>query len=146
MLRQRAFAVLPRQGPLHGYDRHVPGTSQQATRPGSQSSLVRHTYGYFTAHQNPDGALVHSGPKNGEGYQYTDPDGTSYQRNWTYNNDGSPTGIIGFGVSGLVVNGNQVSTLTIINPRRPHLRPATDRVPRHRRSERAGAAGPGLEL
>lgn len=84
-------------------------------RPDSQSSLVRHTYGYFTSHQNPDGALVHSGPKSGEGYQYVAPDGICYQRNWTYNYDGSPTGIVGYGVSGLAVNGKQVSTLTIIN-------------------------------
>lgn len=83
--------------------------------PASQRSLVLHTYGYFTAHQDPDGALVHSGPKSGEGYHYYAPDGTHYQRNWTHNNDGSPTGIIGHGVTGPVVNGRQDTTLTIIN-------------------------------
>ncbi|HEY2518762.1 MAG TPA: hypothetical protein VGJ19_01530 [Streptosporangiaceae bacterium] len=80
-----------------------------------QTGLVRHTYGYFSAHQSPDGSLVHSGPKRGEGYQYTAPDGTAYQRNWSYHEDGSPTGIIGHGVTGPVVNGKQVVALTIIN-------------------------------
>lgn len=81
----------------------------------SQSSLVLHTYGYFSAHENPDGSLIHSGPKRGEGYQYIAPDGTAYQRNWTYNKDGSPTGITGHGVTGPVVNGKQEVALTIIN-------------------------------
>jgi hypothetical protein len=81
----------------------------------SQSSLVLHTYGYFSAHESSNGALVHSGPKSGEGYQYIAPDGTAYQRNWTYNKDGSPTGIIGHGVTALVVNGKQDVALTIIN-------------------------------
>lgn len=77
--------------------------------------LVLHTYGYFSAHESSDGSLVHSGPKSGEGYQYIAPDGTAYQRNWTYNQDGSPTGIIGHGVTGPVVNGKQDVALTIIN-------------------------------
>lgn len=81
----------------------------------SQSSLVLHTYSYFSAHESRDGSLVHSGPKRGEGYQYIAPDGTRYQRNWTYNKDGSPTGIIGHGVTGPVVNGKQDVALTIIN-------------------------------
>lgn len=80
-----------------------------------QSSLVRHTYGYFSARESPDGSLVRSGPKSSEGYQYIAPDGTAYQRNWSYNQDGSPTGIIGHGVTGPVVNGNQDAVLTIIN-------------------------------
>lgn len=82
----------------------------------SQSSLVLHTYGYFSAHESPDGSLVHSGPKSGEGYQYIAPDGTAHQRNWTYNKDGSPTGITGHGVTGPVVNGKQDVALTIIDP------------------------------
>jgi hypothetical protein len=77
--------------------------------------LVLHTYDYFSAHESPDGSLVHCGPKRGEGYQYLAPDGTAYQRNWTYNKDGSPTGIIGHGVTGPVVNGKQDVALTIIN-------------------------------
>jgi hypothetical protein len=93
----------------------VTGTSEQTVRPGSQSSLVRHTSDFFNAHQSSDGSLVHSGPKRGEGYLYIAPDGTRYQRNWTYNKDGSPTGIIGHGVTGHVVNGKQDTTLTIIN-------------------------------
>lgn len=80
-----------------------------------QSSLVLHTYGYFSARESPDGSLVHSGPKSGEGYRYTAPDGTCYQRNWSYNEDGSPTGITGHGVTGPVVNGKQIVTLTLIN-------------------------------
>ncbi|HEY1761618.1 MAG TPA: hypothetical protein VGG17_03390 [Acidimicrobiales bacterium] len=80
-----------------------------------QSSLVVHTYGYFSSHQSSDGLLVHSGRKSGEGYRYIAPDGTTYQRNWTYNEDGSSTGIVGHGVTGPVVNDKQVVTLTIIN-------------------------------
>jgi hypothetical protein len=91
------------------------GTSAQTVRAASQSNLVRHTYSYFSARQDPDGSVIHSGPKSGEGYLYTAPDGTSYQRNWTYNEDGSPTGIIGHGVTGPVVNGRQDATLTVIN-------------------------------
>jgi hypothetical protein len=93
----------------------VTGTSAQTVWPASQRNLVRHTYGYFDAHQSPDGSLVHSAPKSGKGYQYAAPDGTLYQRNWTYNKDGSPTGIIGHGVTGPVVNGKQNTTLTVIN-------------------------------
>lgn len=91
------------------------GTSEQTVRPAGQSSLVLHAYGYFSAHQSPDGSLVHSGPKSGEGYRYIAPDGTRCERNWSYNEDGSPTGIIGNGVTGPVVNGKQDTTLTIIN-------------------------------
>jgi hypothetical protein len=81
----------------------------------SQSGLVLHTYGYFSAQENSDGSLVYSGPKAGEGYHYVAPDGTAYQRNWTYNMDGSPTGITGHGVTGPVVNGKQGVVLTIID-------------------------------
>lgn len=91
------------------------GTSEQNAWPASQSSLVFHTYGYFSARQGPDGSLVLAGPKQGEGYHYIAPDGTHYQRNWSYNPDGSPTGIIGHGVTGPVVNGRQDTILTIIN-------------------------------
>jgi hypothetical protein len=103
-------------GPVKGEDtayivKHVKAEIAGA----SQSSLVLHTYGYFSAHESPDGSLVHSGPKRGEGYQYIAPDGTRYQRNWTYNKDGSPTGIIGHDVTGPVVNGKQDVALTIIN-------------------------------
>jgi hypothetical protein len=97
------------------YDRHVTGASEQTMRPAGQSSLVRHTYGYFDARQDPDGSLDCSGPKSGEGYHYIAPDGTRYQRNWTYNKDGTPTGIIGQGVTGPAVNGRQDTTLTVIN-------------------------------
>ena len=69
----------------------------------------------FDAHQRPDGSLAHSGPKSGERYHYIAPDGTYYQRNWTYNKDGSPMGIIGHGVTWPVVNGKQNTTLTVIN-------------------------------
>jgi hypothetical protein len=77
--------------------------------------LVFHTYSYFGGRENPDGSLIHSGPKSGEGYRYTAPDGTHYQRNWTYHRDGSPTGVIGHAVTGPVVDGKQNSVLTIIN-------------------------------
>ncbi|HEY1701408.1 MAG TPA: hypothetical protein VGG75_17020 [Trebonia sp.] len=77
--------------------------------------LVIHTYGYFSARENPDGSLSHSGPKRGEGYQYIAPDGTRYQRNWTYQQDGSPTGITGHAVTGLVADGKQDVVLTVIN-------------------------------
>lgn len=103
-------------GPVNGEDTAPIVThAKAAITDASQSGLVLHTYGYFSARESPDGALVHSGPKNGEGYQYIAPDGTCYQRNWTYNKDGSPTGIIGHGLTGPVVNGKQVVTLTIIN-------------------------------
>ncbi|HUN35032.1 MAG TPA: hypothetical protein VMU95_23775 [Trebonia sp.] len=91
------------------------GTSAQTVRPGSPSNLVSHTYSYFSACQDPDGSIVHSGPKSGEGYHYIAPDGTHYQRNWSYNEDGNPTGIVGHGVTGPVVNGKQDVTLTVIN-------------------------------
>jgi hypothetical protein len=93
----------------------VTGTSGQTVPPASQRSLVFHTYGYFNDRQGPDGSLVHSGSKQGEGYHYLAPDGTHYQRNWSYNKDGSPTGIIGHGVTGPVVNGRQDTSLTVIN-------------------------------
>jgi hypothetical protein len=103
-------------GPVKGEDtacivKHVKAEIADA----SHSSLVLHTYGYFSAHQSPDGSLVRSGPKSGEGYQYIALDGTRYQRNWSYNKDGSPTGIIGHGVTGPVVDGKQDVALTIIN-------------------------------
>ncbi|HSZ41036.1 MAG TPA: hypothetical protein VK817_13870 [Trebonia sp.] len=81
----------------------------------SQSGLVLHTYSYFRAYQDPDGFFLLSGPKSGEGYKYTAPEGTCHQRNWSYNEDGSPTGIVGHGVTGLVVDGKWHSTLTVIN-------------------------------
>lgn len=81
----------------------------------SHIGLVLHTYSYFNAHQNSDGSFVHSGPKRGEGYQYIARDATSYARNWSYNKDGSLTGIIGHDVAGPVVNSTQDDTLTIIN-------------------------------
>jgi hypothetical protein len=93
----------------------VTGTSEQTVRPASQSGLVLHTYGYLSARDSSDEALVPSRPKSGEGYHYIAPDGTRYQRNWSYSKDGSPTGIIGHGVTGPVVNGKQDTTLTIIN-------------------------------
>jgi hypothetical protein len=104
-------------GPVKGGDtacivKHVKAEIADASH---SSSLVLHTYGYFSAHQSPDGSLVRSGPKSGEGYQYIASDGTRYQRNWSYNKDGSPTGIIGHGVTGPVVNGRQDVALTIIN-------------------------------
>jgi hypothetical protein len=83
--------------------------------PRSQSGLVLHTYSYFSARESSDGTLVHSGPMSGEGYHYIAPDGTAYQRNSTYNKDGSSTGIVGYGVTGAVVNDKQVVALTIIN-------------------------------
>jgi hypothetical protein len=52
----------------------------------SQSELVLHTYSYFS---DP------SGPKSGEGYQYTAPDGTYYQRNWYITKTGGPPGSSG---------------------------------------------------
>lgn len=79
------------------------------------SALALHAYSYFSARESPDGTLVHSGPKNGEGYQYVAPDGTRYQRNWSYGRAGNPTGIIGHGLTGPVVNGTQVVALTVIN-------------------------------
>jgi hypothetical protein len=88
---------------------------QSGIADAGQSSLVRHTYGYFSARESSAGSLVHSGPKSGEGYHYIAPDGTAYQRNWTYNQDGSPTGIVGQGVTGPVANGKQDVALTIIN-------------------------------
>jgi hypothetical protein len=81
----------------------------------SQSGLVLHTYSYFHAHRDPDGFFLLSGPKSGEGYKYTAPDGTCYQRNWSYNEDGSPTGIVGHGVTGPVVDDKQDTTLTVVN-------------------------------
>jgi hypothetical protein len=103
-------------GPVKGED---PASVIKQVKAGiadaSQSSRVVHTYGYFSARESPDGALVHSGPRSGEGYQYIAPDGTLYQRNWSYNEDGSPTGITGHGVTGPVVNGTRVTTLTVIN-------------------------------
>ena len=103
-------------GPVKGEDTAYIVTHVKAgIADASESSRVVHTYGYFSAHESPDGSLVHSGPKRGEGYQYMAPDWTFYQRNWTYNKDGSPTGIIGHGVTGPVVNGKQDTTLTIIN-------------------------------
>jgi hypothetical protein len=105
----------------------VTGTSAPAVRPVSPGSLVSHTYSYFSARQDPDGSIVHSGPRSGEGYRYSAPDGTCYQRNWTYNEDGSPTGIIGHGVLGPVVNGRQEATLTVINhARRAYGRQRTE--------------------
>lgn len=92
-------------GARRAYDRGVTGTSGR----------VLHTYGYYDAHQEPDGSLVHSGPMRGEGYNYVAPDGTRYTRNWTYRSDGSPTGIVGHGVTGPVVNGRHHSLLTIVN-------------------------------
>jgi hypothetical protein len=83
--------------------------------PVPESGLVLHAYSYFSARERPDGALVHSGPKSGEGYQYIAPDGTRYQRNWSYSKDGSLTGIVGHGLTGPVINGKQVVALTIIN-------------------------------
>lgn len=77
--------------------------------------LVLHTYRYFGGRENPDGSLVHSGPKSGEGYRYTAPDGTHYQRNWTYHQDGSPTGVIGHAVTAPVADGKQDVVLTVIN-------------------------------
>jgi hypothetical protein len=79
------------------------------------SPLVLHAYNYFGARENPDGALVHSGRKHGEGYRYTAPDGTHYQRNWTYHQDGSPTGVIGHAVTAPVADGKQDVVLTVIN-------------------------------
>ncbi|HEX6448310.1 MAG TPA: hypothetical protein VF060_02495 [Trebonia sp.] len=66
-------------GPVNGEDtayivKHVKAEITDA----SQSSLVLHTYGYFSAHQSPDGSVVHSGPKSGEGYQYIAPDGVAF--------------------------------------------------------------------
>jgi hypothetical protein len=77
--------------------------------------MVVHRYGYFSGYQSPDGSLVPTGPMSGEGYQYTAPDGTSHQRNWSYAPDGSPTGITGHGVTGPVVHGRQAVELTVIN-------------------------------
>jgi hypothetical protein len=77
-----------------------------ASQNASQSELVLHTYSYFS---DP------SGPKSAEGYQYIAPNGTRYQRNWSYNQDGSPTGLIGYGVTEPVVDGGQTVTLIAIN-------------------------------
>jgi hypothetical protein len=112
--------------------------------------LVIHTYGYFSAHQNPDGSLAHSGPKSGEGYRYLAPDGTVYQRNWTYQRDGSPTGVTGRAVTRPVADGRQDVVLTVINHvRRTYGQERTEYpVPPHAAAGETDAADPaalGLE-
>jgi hypothetical protein len=77
--------------------------------------MVRHTYGYVSGEVNVDGSFVHSGQMTEEGYLYIAPDGTRYTRGWRCNKDGSPTGIIGHGVMGPVVNGKQHKTSTVID-------------------------------
>jgi len=86
--------MIPPNGPVNAPRRW--SHSKSRCRPGLCGCSAGSN---FDAHQSPDGSLAHSGPKSGEGYHYIAPDETYYQRNWTYNKDGSPTGIIGHGVT-----------------------------------------------
>jgi hypothetical protein len=49
-------------------DKDLTGQPQPGIADASHSSLVLHTYGYFSARESPDGSLVCSEPKSGEGY------------------------------------------------------------------------------
>ena len=80
----------------------------------SQGGTVSHSYGYPSGGVSSDGSLVYSGPKSGESYVYTAPDGTAYFHNEALNSDGSPTRT-GIAVVGPVTNGRWPDSETLID-------------------------------
>ena len=80
-----------------------------------QSSYVEYGFDYTSGKVNRDGSLSDLGARNGWGWDYTAPDGTIYEHNFGDNAAGSPSGVVGHGVTGPVVNGWQKITLTLIN-------------------------------
>jgi hypothetical protein len=118
------------------------GTSEQPADTGHRGPVTYTTYSYFSAHVDPDESIVHSGPKRGEGYHYLAPDGAHYQRNWSYHEDGSPTGIVGRGVTGAVVDGKVITSLTMVNHAN---RTYSEQVTEHPVTDVANAPALGLE-
>jgi len=72
---------------------------------GSQNGLVIDSYSYAGSHLTSDGSVVDLGPKSGDAYYYTAPDGTVYM-----GDGGADTAVLG-----PIVNGNRSVTETTIN-------------------------------